>query len=534
MPAPRMPEFGRAIVTALLTVTIASSAMAQSSRITRAESDFNDISRRLPSGEIGSLDDLRSRTVPNSVTPKDYSKVDKRALANLMKETLDESGRLYSSLDADFRRNPSLRSLLSDLQRLRSLTNDVNQDLANGRPLENIVVDFRQIDADWRLLSHRLAQATGLSSTTKQSVERIDRLDQQVGKLFQVEPSLDRRELQRQLAILESSLFSMSDELRRDASTSSKMSQLVNDTRKLQQQVTRVEDLVIDNYSYERIVTEYNSFERAWSATLNQLGAVNNPYVERAVRRIVDSDNLIHELLWIENSTSRVQLKQTADALIRDVDEFYNRTPLKLLLSFKNARETLQIADNFYGTVQNFKDNLERNESDQQLVESYRYIEEYGTVFVRTFSVMKSQAAVVVLREIEDGIAAMRGELNLGGTVSQVDTRKLLPIAASLENLADQLDQDVRSWLNSERPTYRNEVNTASLAFMKRTQRLHRMLDSEPTLADLQRETDSLYEEWKTVYGFLSRCRTPDRANLSQLAAEIRIDLTDLNSELRL
>lgn len=534
MQAPRIPEFGRAIVTALITVTVATSAMAQSTRISRTESDINELSRRLPAGELGSLDDLRARPRLTPELPVDYNKVDKRALANLMKETMDESGRLYTSLEIDFRRNPSLRPLLSDLQKLRNMTNMINQDLNAGIALERIVGDFRQIDADWRLLSHRLAQASGLSTTTMQSVDRIDRLDQQVGKLFQVEPSLDRRALQQQLGILENSLYNMSDELRRDMNASTKVTQLVSDTRKLQQQVTRVDELVLDNFPYERIVTEYNRFERAWAVLLDQVRTVSNPYIQRSVRRIIDADNLVHELLWIENSTSRAQLKQTADALIRDVDEFYNRTPLKLLLTFKNATGTLQIADNFYGTVQNFKDNLDRNESDEQLIESYQYIEQYGTTFVRTFSVMKSQAAIVVLREIEDGIAALRAELNLGGTVSQVDTRELLPIAASLENLADQLDFDVRNWLNTERPTYRTEVTAASTAFMKRTQRLHRMLDSEPTLQELQKETDALYQEWKTVYGFLSRCRTADRVNLSQLASEIVIDLRDLNGSLRL
>ena len=88
MQAPRTPEFCRAIVTALLTVTIASSAMAQTSRISRTEADFNDLNRRLPSGEIGSLQDLRSRpTVPVNRSV-DYTKVDKRALANLLKEPL--------------------------------------------------------------------------------------------------------------------------------------------------------------------------------------------------------------------------------------------------------------------------------------------------------------------------------------------------------------------------------------------------------------------------------------------------------------
>ena len=160
MQALRTPEFGRAIVTALLTVSIASSAMAQTSRISRTEADFQDLSRRLPSGEIGSLEDLRSRPTIPTTRAVDYKNVDKRALANLMKETIDESGRLYASLDADYRRNLSLRPMLSDLQKLRGLANLVSQDLAAGVALENIVADFRQIDADWRLLSHRLAQAT--------------------------------------------------------------------------------------------------------------------------------------------------------------------------------------------------------------------------------------------------------------------------------------------------------------------------------------------------------------------------------------
>lgn len=79
---------------------------------------------------------------------------------------------------------------------------------------------------------------------------------------------------------------------------------------------------------------------------------------------------------------------------------------------------------------------------------------------------MQSQQGIVVLRQIEDGMAALRSELNLGGTVSQVDTRRLLPIAASLENLADQLNYDVKQWVNSERPTYRNEVLQAMRHFL--------------------------------------------------------------------
>ncbi len=531
MQLPQIIELGRALGAAILTVTLASSAIAQTTRISRTETDFLN---RVPAGEIGSLDDIRLRHNPTPTRPVDYEKVDKRVLTNLMKEAFDESGRLYSSLETDYRRYPQLRSLLSELNSLRVLTNRLNQDLTDGMKIESIVVDFREIDAAWRLFSHRAAQATGLSSVSKQSIERIDRLDREIGKLFQVQPSLDRRDLIQQLGVLENAIFNMSDELRRDASASTEMVQLASDARKLQQQITRIEDLVINENPYERIVSEYNRFESTWVVMLDKLRLLRSTSVERAVRRAVDADNQIHELLWIENSTSRAQLKQTADALIRDVDEFYNRTPLKLLLVFKNASGTLQVANDFYGMVQNFKDNLENNESDEQLIESYQYVEKQGTLFVRTFSQMKSQAAIVVIQEIEDGIAELRAELNLGGTVSQVDSRKLIPIAASLDNLSDQLDYDISKWMKTERPAYRSEVLAASAAFKKRTQRLHLMLDSEPTLPELQREADSLYKEWQAVYGFLGRCRTEDRANLSQVASEIRTDLLDLDGMVRL
>jgi len=92
----------------------------------------------------------------------------------------------------------------------------------------------------------------------------------------------------------------------------------------------------------------------------------------------------------------------------------------------------------------------------------------------------------------------------------------------------------VKQWLNTERPTYRNEVQQASATFMKRTQRLSKMMATAPTLTELQREADSLYEEWKAIYSYLSRCNTPDRSYLSQDAREIRNNLTELNSQLRL
>jgi hypothetical protein len=251
------------------------------------------------------------------------------------------------------------------------------------------------------------------------------------------------------------------------------------------------------------------------------------------MQRLSAANYSIHELLWMDNTTSRAQLKQTADALIQDVDEFYKRTSLLLLLNFKNATQTLSVATDFYGTVQNFNDLLERNEDDAQLVESFRYIEEYGAVFLQTFRQMKSQAGIVVLQEIEDGIASLRRELKLGGSAPQPGS-DLEVVAASLEDLADQLDIDLRQWLNSERPTWRNDATLASTAFVKRCQRIHRLVDSNARTTELVREVDALFAEWRNLYAFLERCRTADRQNLAWRAKLINEELVNVDSRLQL
>ena len=156
----------RAFAAAILTVTLAATANAQpATRIGRAESDFQDLSRRLKPGEIGNLDaNPLTPSLGISHKPIDLAKVDKRVLASAMKDAYDESGRLYSALEQDYRRYPQLRSLLNDLYSLRDLTARLNQDLTAGISLETILTDFRRIDADWLVLSHRLRQSTGVSN----------------------------------------------------------------------------------------------------------------------------------------------------------------------------------------------------------------------------------------------------------------------------------------------------------------------------------------------------------------------------------
>lgn len=532
MPGRQFSEHGRAFAVSLLTVTVCASAFGQTTRISNSNPDLDSLSR------LQATDGFSSRTQGNSLlyspSQADLSKIDQRQLATMMRDALNESTALYRILDAESVRNRQLIPLLRELLQLRAQASRIDQDLTNRVDLRDVMVSFRQLDQAWRTLSHQLSQSPGLSREAIASVERLDRIDREVGKLFQVEPTLDRRELLRQLATLSNAFRNLIDELLIAPTGGTKIAQLVTDSRKVQQQVQRVEQVVLENYPYEQIVIEYSRFTRMWTTLLDQLRTYDDRYVERQVRYLVDANNSVKLLLWIDNKSDRAMLQQMASTLMRDVDEFYNRTPLKLLLNVKNLTAAMQTANDFYGTVQNFKDMIDREQSDAQVLDSYRYVEEYGYMFTRTFSAMNSQAARIVLRNIEDGIASLRSELHLAGTVSQVDYRQLLPIAARLELLSDNLDWDVRRWLTSDRQTFRDEALLSSKNFMTRTRRLHQLMQGQPSVTELQRETAALMDEWTKLYNFLGRCNTVDRPNLASLAGEIRRSISELSVPLQL
>ena len=527
-------EWYRSVMAALLTVTMSVSAIGQvQSRLTSRESEFGDL-KHLLRDNTGAPGFENRTNILNHNPDIDLVNVDPRVVRNLLTESVTASEQLYRSLTNDYQRYPEIRPLLTELISTRAKAAHIAQDLKDGYTLQRLLPEFQQLDSDWHLLSHRMAQTRGLSRASLDGINRVDRLGRELEKLFKMEPQLDRRTLLLELSRLGSSVKNLVDELEVDANHNNRVFELIVDARKLEQQTARVQDMVLDQHPYTEIVSEYNRFGRMWTAMMPRLRTISSRYVERSVRNIMASDTTVHNLLWLEQQTDRAHLGQVADALMRDVDEFFNRTPLKLLLHFQEVASVLETASDFYGTVQNFKDCVDRNENEQTLLECYRYVEQYGQSFVQAFEPLRSQAGKVVLREIEDGILALRNELNLAGTVTSIDTRAMIPTAANLELLADHLDLDVQQWLSRDRQSFRTQALQASRRFVQRTQRIHRLLQSRPTANELKQETSDLVEEWRTIYNYLGRCNTDHRQHLLTLSRDISEAIYNLREPLQL
>ena len=533
MQVSRLGFWTQSVVAGLIAVSVATSAVAQRTRLSALERDFDDVlgndGRRAPGL------DLRGGNSLNKGAQVDLSKVQRWPLINLLKEAVAESKLLFTSVRDDSVRGPELQSSLREVTRLRDAADYAVQDLESGRELERMFPGIQKLNTDWRLLSHRLGQSPRISRKSLDIVDRIDRLERQMEQMFAVKTQLDRRALLTEFAGLASTLNNLLQELQYyDVRGNDQASEAIYEARKLGQQTQLIEDMVLDAATYDRIVQEYNRFITQWSRLLTDLRNIENRYVQRSIRNIVDSNSRIHDLLWLEHSANREHLHQLANSLIRYVDEFFNRTPLKLVMHLKNVDSILEKADNFYGTVRHFKQSVDYNDDDSTLLENYSYVEEYGTDFIRSFAQLRSSAGKVVLQEIESGIASLRAELNISGTVASVDTQKLITTAANLENQADHLKYDVNNWLERDREAYRDDALKAMEFFLQRCRRMHRLLQERPTLTQLRRESTDLNASWSSLYGYLTRCRTNDRAHMIDLAREINAALYKLESPVQL
>lgn len=532
-------DWSKSALTALATVILAVSAFAQPPRVSQPprignnSSEFGNYDRMIQDG-LGSQPALRSNSPMQTEPTIDVSRVDRLKVQNLLNECVLEAERLYRALEVDYRQSPAIRPFLGDVISMRARASRAAQDVKAGKNLQTLLPEFQQLGSEWRNVSHQMAQSRALSAVSMDSIGRIDRLERELEKLFKLEPQFDRRALLMEFARLSTASNNLVQELELDRNSGDQMLQLIYDARKLDQQAFILKERVVDNYSYTDIVNEYGRFSQMWRVIVPKLRTLDNRYIERTINNVVLADNNLHDLLWIEQQTNRENLSMIAGALARDVDEFFNRVPLKLLLHFKDVASILQTADDFYGTVQNLQDCIDRKEQDQVIHDCYRHVEEYGVMFVRSFEPLRSSAGRVVLREIEDGMMALRKELNIAGTVSSVDSRELISTAARLETLADHLQLDVAQWLNYERPAYRNQATQDVTRFVQRTQAIHRMLQSRPTASQLKKELDNLYVEFEAVYMHLGRCNTEHRRHLKDMAYDIGSAINTMRTPLSL
>ncbi len=468
---------------------------------------------------------------PSTINPATLPVKDPRALNAALKEFSTACADLAMSLYNDINRVSGVRPLLTDVYRLRARSSVLADKTVSGDEWKTLMEDISSIDRDWRVLSFKLAQVPDLSQSQTRLMARLDKSTETIGGLLKASPQVNYFELSQTLSALNVDIANLIDDIEIELGNSDSTRGLLIEAGKLQQQVRLIGTLVRDQSTHSRIVEEYGRFTKLWEPLIIRLQRLGNRYVDRNVRRIGESTRKLQELLWLPHEVDRQNLLYVTSLLKKDVDEFFSRTPLKLLIALPNSQYVLATADQFYGVCENFTDLVERNQNMAELVDAFRYIEETEEEFSRIFKPIRSQAALTVLTAIDRHVGELRNELVLN---KSFDRSRATQLAASLANLSENLNLDTRIWLNRTQPNYRDKALQATARFAQLSGEFHRQILSGANGTQLATLSNQLYETWREVHGYISLSTNEDRIRLARLAAEIGPAIIELRTLVQL
>lgn len=434
---------------------------------------------------------------------------------------------LALSLSADSRRIAGLNQILPDLYRLRARSSILADKTEQGNDWSILLDDIKTIDRDWRSVSFKLDQLQGLSQQQDRLASRLDQISSDLIKQLDVRPQMNTYELTRTLASLNVDFENLLEEINYEISDSNDRRTLLLEGGKAQQQVRHISLLIRDNVEYSTIKTEYGRFSSIWGPMMTKLQSYDNRYIERSLRRINESDRAVHELLWMPHEIDRQQLVYQTSLLKKEVDQFFARTPLKLLITLPNPEFVLSTADAFYGVCENFTDIVDSNGSREDMVDAFRYIEESQTEFITMFKPIRSQAALNVLNAIDQHVHDLRDGLVLE---EQFDRRKAVELGASLQNLSEHLHMDTKLWLSHVQVNYRRQAEESTARFAELSANFHQQSLNGSNANKLRTISDDLYEQWRVVHSYISRSTNEDRAHLARLAAHIGPTLVEVRT----
>lgn len=460
---------------------------------------------------------------PGGVTPE------MKQARPLIRSFSESASQLTYAMNDQISRFPGLRSLYSDALTVSAEAIGLDRHAGQHGDHFQILDDFEQLDADWRELAYKLQSVRGLPADTKDLVSDLSSLDQQIRKALNTQPQINRQDLALEAAGLAGDLQNLLEDIGAEMGRSPQAQQLMIQTGKARQQMLTVvslcRDSQIDTASMAR---EYKQFESVWQPVAMSLQAEDNRYLDRDLRRISLSVSKIHQLLLLPQSVNKPQLTYLAANLKKDIDEFFTRTSLHLAMQLPKANRALATADQFYGVCEHFIDQVNRGEDYDQLVDSFRYIEEADRGFSDVYSDINSDKAVAVLQRIEQSVETIRNALHLQR--EDFDREAAREAAAAIANLTEQLEQATKQWLVSDPQSFGAACRQETAALASQSAAIHNDLVRGIPVAQLRREVDEAYDHWRVTYKYLVQCQTEDRKSLGRISGRLTPALVELRT----
>ncbi len=483
--------------------------------------DFMDTfsRRRLPAGGLDPAGTARA-------TPTE----EMRALRPLVREFAEEASQLNYELNDELRRLPAIRPLVTDALKVSALA--VGLDKAMERVNDHRVVeaDIQDLDATWRELAYRLGNVRGLSRPTAERIGSLNQINDDIDNAIGINPQFKNRELFEKTYDLAQDLRNLIDDVQQEI-RGREAQQLLLSLNRSRQQVLNIASMLEESrVDSEMIIREYKQFQTLWYPERVKLQQYDNRYLERSLRRITQTDGEIHQLLLLPTKVDSQQLIYLTSALKKDIDTFFDRTSLKLLMHLPRADRVAGVASEFYGVCEHFIDEVNSQAKYDQLVDSFRYIEDAQRSFLDVFYDIESDDALAALHQIEQTIEALSASMQVQRDT--FDYRAAIELVTRVDTDVEQLEWVAKRWLAEDRQSFGPACLQAIATMRQQTADLNQELVTGVPSQQLRSDSERLYDTWRTVYNYLVKCQTADRTNLGRISSRITPSLVELRTQL--
>jgi hypothetical protein len=481
------------------------------------------------SNSVGSDGDFERPRQPENRLPAGAGSFDLKELRPLVRKFSEAATQLTYSLNDQMAQLPGLRKIYSEALRLSGTAVNVNKHAEKHGADRLLQEELQQLDADWRELAYRVENVRGLSEDSRTLVADANEIDNRIRQLIGIQPQLDRLQLNLKVAGLAADLENLQEDISSELGNGQNAQAYRRSVSRVRQVVLNLMTVIRDDRSgADVIVDEYKQFETLWTPLIARLRTEDDRTIERSLRRVSASASQIHQLLLLPQKMDKTQFVFLATALKKDIDEFFERTPLILVMQLPKSKQALATADQFYSVCARFVEVVNRGPDESEILDSFRKIEQAERAFNDVYGEVDSDRAVAVLNRISQTVNSLRSSLQIQG--DDFDSQTASEIAASIQNFTEQLESTTKHWLEQDRQPFVRDCLREVADLSERAAHLHDDLLDGRSQTELKTEMTDLYETWRRVYGYLINCNTQDRPTLGRLSSSLTPAMVELRT----
>ncbi len=429
------------------------------------------------------------------------------------------AGKLVTELRHHEYESPQLRPLLADALKLQANIQLLTKKAQIYPTIDPLVADFQLIDRDWRVLSHRLSQTRGLPSECSGFINSISNLDTQLCGVFNIQPQIDRRELQRLSTKLQSDYNHMLQDVYYLARGKQGGRELMLEGKQVQSMIGQA-SAMIGRGDYDTIVDAYRQCTTAWKKYSRKLLTMRDDRLRHSISDIEATGRMIHEQLWLPVELDREYLASMANGVSQNANQIFNSISMAQLMAGPQPGIALTTAREFQHACANFSNGISSGARIEDLEWDFRLYEAQWNHLHDMYHEFHIPEVDLRLDDIDVTMQTLKQTF---GEPPVMDQYALSQLTTNLHALCKQTSKDVHRRITSRKydNRFHDQICGAADQLSDSARQLHQRVLRKPNSIASRNELNDLFVQWRTLKPLINQCQEQDKLALNQYRSQI-------------